>query len=75
MPNAAEMWAADYATPNFEETIMKLWTEIKPLYDQLHAYVRRKLRIFYGSRLISENGSIPAHLLGKRKFNIRKRKN
>ncbi|XP_051171551.1 angiotensin-converting enzyme-like [Leptopilina boulardi] len=62
--NAAEMWAADYATSNFEETIMKLWTEIKPLYDQLHAYVRRKLGIFYGSRLISENGTIPAHLLG-----------
>lgn len=65
------MWAADYAMSNFEETIMKLWAEIKPLYDQLHAYVRRKLRLFYGSRLISANGTIPAHLLGIYKQKVR----
>ena len=59
------MWIADHSTPHFEKTIMKLWSDIKPLYTQLHAYVRRKLRTYYGSRLISENGTIPAHLLGK----------
>ncbi|XP_033215787.1 angiotensin-converting enzyme-like isoform X2 [Belonocnema kinseyi] len=72
-PNAAEMWISEYSTPNFEKTIMKLWSEIKPLYAQLHAYVRRELRIFYGSRLISENGTIPAHLLGNmwaQKWNV-----
>ena len=59
------MWIAEYAAGNLEKNIMKLWSEIKPLYDQLHAYVRRKLRILYGNRLFSEAGTIPAHLLGK----------
>lgn len=39
--------------------------QIKPLYEQLHAYVRAKLMDAYPS-LISPTGCLPAHLLGKK---------
>ncbi|XP_026481585.1 angiotensin-converting enzyme-like [Ctenocephalides felis] len=42
----------------------KLWKQVEPLYKQLHAYVRYKLRCIYGERLIPVGGCIPAHLLG-----------
>jgi hypothetical protein len=37
---------------------------VKPLYLQLHAYVRRELRKKYGEDIVSKDGPIPAHLLG-----------
>lgn len=41
-----------------------LWQQLKPLYLQLHAYVRRELRKKYGESVVSKDGPIPAHLLG-----------
>lgn len=41
-----------------------MWDEIKPLYEALHAYVRRKLREYYGPDKINRNAPIPAHILG-----------
>ncbi|XP_026471740.1 angiotensin-converting enzyme-like [Ctenocephalides felis] len=41
-----------------------LWEQVEPLYKQLHAYVRYKLRNIYGETLIPVRGCIPAHLLG-----------
>ncbi|KOB78820.1 Ance-3 [Operophtera brumata] len=38
--------------------------EIKPLYELLHAYVRRRLREAYGPERISRSAPIPAHILG-----------
>ncbi|POI32746.1 hypothetical protein CIB84_003501, partial [Bambusicola thoracicus] len=38
--------------------------QIKPLYQQLHAYVRHRLEQVYGSELINPTGCLPAHLLG-----------
>lgn len=37
---------------------------MRPLYEQLHAYVRRKLRDFYGPDKISRQAPLPAHILG-----------
>jgi peptidyl-dipeptidase A len=37
---------------------------VKPLYESLHAYVRRRLRETYGADVVPANGPIPAHLLG-----------
>jgi peptidyl-dipeptidase A len=37
---------------------------VKPLYDELHCYVRAKLREKYGKDKIPESAPIPAHLLG-----------
>lgn len=47
---------------DFQSAINKLWNDLKPLYQELHAYVRYKLRKKYPQ--VPENGSIQAHLLG-----------
>lgn len=67
----SQAWMEDQfdQTENLEETAENLWQEVKPLYEQLHAYVRRKLYNYYKEKfpqadVISEFGAIPAHLLG-----------
>ncbi|CAG9795383.1 unnamed protein product [Diatraea saccharalis] len=62
--DVADWWQADYEVPNFEEQLAKLWDDVKPLYQQLHAYVRKRLRDKYGDHVVSAKGPIPAHLLG-----------
>ena len=42
----------------------ELYEEIKPLYTQLHAYVRKKLIEAYPDHEIDPEGPIPAHILG-----------
>ncbi|EEB18606.1 Angiotensin-converting enzyme precursor, putative [Pediculus humanus corporis] len=59
-----------YSLRNFIEMgdvkneLISLWDKIKPLYEQLHAYVRRKLLKIYGDKIMSSTGPIPAYLLG-----------
>ena len=45
----------------------KLWEEVKPLYQQLHAYVKNKLLQTYSDHRdkFPSTGQIPAHLLGE----------
>jgi peptidyl-dipeptidase A len=64
--NLGELWRARYdMTPQmFEQDIERLWSEVAPLYEQLHCYTRAKLRARYGKAQVSERGPIPAHLLG-----------
>lgn len=62
--NAAEYWMSPYDTYNFREEMENVWTEILPLYELIHAYVRRKLREFYGPDKINRNAPIPDHILG-----------
>ncbi|XP_028675845.1 angiotensin-converting enzyme [Erpetoichthys calabaricus] len=57
-------WRSLYETPTFEQDLEKLYTELQPLYRQLHAYTRRALYKIYGSQYINLKGPIPAHLLG-----------
>lgn len=63
----SERWIEDFEDENFEKNYDSLYEQIKPLYEQLHAYVRRKLRDFYGSNYPQNFNQklIPAHLLGK----------
>jgi peptidyl-dipeptidase A len=42
----------------------RLWDQLRPLYESLHAYVRGQLRKKYGNDLVPAHGPIPAHLLG-----------
>jgi peptidyl-dipeptidase A len=61
-----KMWLSNYDMPP-EETIAemeRLWQQVRPLYLALHAHVRASLAKHYGTRLVPENGLIPAHLLG-----------
>jgi peptidyl-dipeptidase A len=48
----------------FEADVERLWTQVKPLYDDLHCYARAKLRKQYGKDKIPEGGPIPANVLG-----------
>lgn len=59
----SEVWMEDFEMDNFENIMDDLYNQIKPYYQELHAYVRRKLRDFYGNDKIKSK-YIPAHLLG-----------
>ncbi|NVJ99706.1 MAG: M2 family metallopeptidase [Alphaproteobacteria bacterium] len=65
-PNVGAMWRSNYdMDPDaFAAEADRLWDGVKPLYDALHCHVRAELSDYYGSRVVSEDGAIPAHLLG-----------
>lgn len=60
----AESWLHAYEDDTFEYQLVDIFEQFKPLYQQLHAYVRFRLREKYGKRIVSEKGPIPMHLLG-----------
>ena len=64
-PDTGAMWRSKYDMPpdEFSKELDRLWEQVRPLYLQLHAYVRMKLRQKYGD-VVPETGPIPAHLLG-----------
>ncbi len=61
-----ELWRSGYdmTAAEFEAETDRLWSQVKPLYDQLHCHVRAKLVDRYGADKVSPTGKIPAHLLG-----------
>jgi len=59
-----DMWLDNYENPEFEKEIFELWEEVKPLYLELHAYIRRQLIQEFPKRGIAKDGLIPAHLFG-----------
>lgn len=62
--NYADLWLKEYDDPTFEQQVENVIEQIRPLYEQIHGYVRYKLREKYGSDVVSETGPIPIHLLG-----------
>ncbi len=60
------LWRSGYdMTPEeFEAEIDRLWGQVKPLYDQLHCYVRAELNAQYGDAVVPLNEPIRADLLG-----------
>ena len=60
------LWRSGYdmTAEQFEADTERLWQEVKPLYDELHCYVRTKLQARYGKDKIADKAPIPAHLLG-----------
>lgn len=60
------MWRSGYDMPadDFAKLTDKLWLEVKPLYDELHTYVRTQLNKKYGESVQSKTGPIRADLLG-----------
>ncbi len=62
----ADLWRSNYdmKPDQFEKELDRLWTEIKPFYEQLHCFVRSQLEKKYGSKIVDPQGPIPAHLLG-----------
>ncbi len=65
-PDLGELWRSGYdMTPaEFEAETDRLWNQLRPLYEQLHCYVRAKLGHLYGKEKVPPTGPIPAHLLG-----------
>ncbi len=64
--NTGEMWRSGYdmSPADFEKETDRLWAQVKPLYEELHCYVRGKLNAKYGDAVVPKNGTIPAQLLG-----------
>ncbi len=64
--DTGELWRGGYdMTPTeFEAEVERLWTQVKPMYDDLHCLVRDKLNKKYGDAIVPKDGLIPAHLLG-----------
>jgi len=60
------MWRAKYdMEPDaFASEMERLWQQVKPLYDSLYTYTRRKLSEKYGKDVVAVDKPIPAHLLG-----------
>ncbi|MGL5839548.1 MAG: M2 family metallopeptidase [Sphingorhabdus sp.] len=60
------MWRSGYDMPadDFAKLTDKLWLEVKPLYDELHTYVRTQLNKKYGDAVQAKTGPIRADLLG-----------
>jgi peptidyl-dipeptidase A len=61
-----EMWRAEYdmSPVEFEAEALRLYNQVKPLYDELHCYARDALAKHYGEDKVPLDGPIPAHLLG-----------
>merc|ERR1712042_118185 len=62
--DASIMKVDPYESDTFQEEMDETWLGLKPLYEQLHAYVRNKLHKFYGKEVVKNSGPLPAHLLG-----------
>jgi peptidyl-dipeptidase A len=60
------MWRSNYDMPadDFAKDLDRLWGQVKPLYDDLHCYVRSELGETYGTDKVPQDQPIPAHLLG-----------
>ncbi|PIV35526.1 MAG: peptidase M20 [Lysobacterales bacterium CG02_land_8_20_14_3_00_62_12] len=63
--DAGEMWRSGYdmSPAEFAVEADRLWAQVKPLYDQLHCYVRGQLKHKYGEKG-AVGKMIPAHLTG-----------
>ena len=64
--DTGDLWRSNYdMTPaEFSAELERTWTQLEPLYKELHAYVRFKLIQKYGAAAERPDGMIPAYLLG-----------
>ncbi len=65
-PDTGTMWRSGYDMPadEFAAMVDELWLQVKPLYDELHTYVRTRLNEYYGEGVQPATGPIRADLLG-----------
>ena len=60
--NMGDFWLLHYESETFREEVATMWNTVRPLFEELHAYVRYRLRETYPQ--IQPNAPIPAHVLG-----------
>jgi peptidyl-dipeptidase A len=60
------LWRSGYdmSPAELAADLERLWSEVKPLYDELHCYVRGKLQARYGKATVPDHAPIPSELLG-----------
>ncbi|MEZ5896207.1 MAG: M2 family metallopeptidase [Parvularculaceae bacterium] len=60
------LWRSGYdmSPDEFEAEVDRLWSQVKPLYDQLHCFVRAELNDQYGDSVAPLDQPIRADLLG-----------
>jgi peptidyl-dipeptidase A len=60
------MWRSGYDMPvdEFVQEVDRLWSQVKPLYDELHCYARDRLAEKYGANRVPAGQPVPAHLFG-----------
>ncbi len=65
-PDSGAQWRSAYDMPPdaFAAETDRLWSQLRPLYEGLHCYVRARLAKVYGADEVPATGPIPAHLLG-----------
>ena len=59
------MWRSKYdmEADAFAAEVDRLWEQVRPLYESLLTYVRRRLQALYGD-VVPSRGPLPAHLFG-----------
>ncbi len=64
--DSGAMWRSGYdmSPEEFSAMYDRLWSELTPLYNQLHCYTRDRLNAKYGDRVQPKTGPIRADLLG-----------
>jgi len=64
--DAGALWRSGYDMPadDFTREADRLWGQVKPLYEQLHCYVRAELNEEYGDAVVPVDEPIRADLLG-----------
>lgn len=61
--DTGDWWRSSYEDPKFQDKIEQLWYQVLPLYEQLHAYTRDKLKKErYPGKF--DTNTIPAHIFG-----------
>jgi len=60
------LWRSGYDMPpdDFTVEVDRLWSQVKPIYDELHCHVRGKLNEKYGNGIVPLDQPIRADLLG-----------
>ncbi|MDP8915627.1 MAG: M2 family metallopeptidase [Pseudomonadota bacterium] len=65
-PDTGALWRSwyDMEPDAFAAETDRLWSQVRPLYENLHCYVRARLNAKYGDAVQPETGPIRADLLG-----------
>ena len=65
-PDTGAMWRSKYdmSPEEFQQLTERLWQQVRPLYEELHCYVRAGLNRRYGDQVQPATGPIRADLLG-----------
>ena len=59
------LWKKELGIDNLEKVVDDLYATVRPLYVQLHAFVRGRLSAIDKTGVVHSDRPIPAHILGE----------